>query len=195
MENESVVSTAENVEKEQTSDVQVKGEVKATPVVDVPKTYTRDEVNKMLNAERAKEREAVLREVEAKKEEAEKLAKMDEVQKKNYELEQFKQRAIEAENKLDAFKLKDEAIRQAGEKGVDLELMQTLDYTKETAESISKKIEIFERSMRKTHEKAIEEYSKEPTPQVGDHTPTTKSLSDCKSYEDFDNYYKENSKK
>ena len=194
MENESMVSTAENVEKEQTS-IEEKEEAKATPVVEVPKTYTRDEVNKMLNAERAKEREAVLREVEARKAEAEKLAKMDEVQKKNYELEQFKKRAIEAENKLDAFQLKDEAIRQATEKGVDLELMQTLDYTKETAESISEKIEIFARSMRKTHEKAIEEYSKEPTPQVGDHTPTTKSLSDCKSYEDFDNYYKENSKK
>lgn len=194
MENESMVSTAENVEKEQTS-IEEKEGAKATPVVDVPKTYTRDEVNKMLNAERAKEREAVLREVEARKAEAEKLAKMDEVQKKDYELEQFKQRAIDAENKLNAFELKDEAVRQASEKGVDLELMQTLDYTKETAESISKKIEIFARSMRKTHEKAIEEYSKEPTPQVGDHNPTTKSLSDCKSYEDFDNYYKENSKK
>lgn len=127
--------------------------------------------------------------------EADKLAKMDEEQKKSYELEQANNRALAAESKLNAYELQIEAIRQAGEKGVDLELMQTLDYTKETAESISKKIEIFERSMRKTHEKAIEEYSKEPTPQTGDHTPTTKSLSDCKSYEDFDNYYKENSKK
>lgn len=57
MKEESMVSTTENVEKE--TSIEVKVESETTPV-ETPKTYTRDEVNKMFNAERTKEREAVI---------------------------------------------------------------------------------------------------------------------------------------
>ena len=68
-------TTAESVEKDETSKVEdTKKE---------EKTFTRDEVNKMIFAEKQKERQAVLNEVEAKKAEADKLAKMDEAQKKD----------------------------------------------------------------------------------------------------------------
>lgn len=184
MKEESMVSTTENVEKETSTEVKVESE---TTPVETPKTYTRDEVNKMLNAERTKEREAVLREVEARKAEAEKLAKMDEDQKKSYELEQANKRAETAESKLSAYELKDEAIKQAREKGVDLELMETLDYTKETAESITSKIEIFSQALKKNHEKAISEYSKEPTPQVGDNIRPEENKT---GYEKFEEKYK-----
>ncbi len=124
---------------------------------------------------------------EAKKAEAERLAKMDEDQKKSYELEQANKRAETAESKLSAYELKDEAIKQASEKGVDLDLMQTLDYTKETAESITSKIEIFSQALKKNHEKAISEYSKEPTPQVGDNIRPDE---DKTGYERFEEKYK-----
>ena len=62
-------STAESVEKVETSNVEENKE----------KTFTRDEVNKMINAEKQKERQAILEEMEAKKAEADKLAKMDEI--------------------------------------------------------------------------------------------------------------------
>lgn len=126
--------------------------------------------------------------------EAEKLAKMNEEQKISYEMEQITKRAIEAENKLNAHELKDEAVRQANERGIDLDLMLSLDYTKETAESIKKKIEVFEKVSKKTYEKAISEYSKELTPQVGNHISTSKSKDECKSYKDFVEYF-ENQKK
>lgn len=64
-------STAESVENVETSKVEENKE----------KTYTRDEVNKMINAEKQKQRQAILEEMEAKKAEADKLAKMDEDQK------------------------------------------------------------------------------------------------------------------
>lgn len=113
-------------------------------------------------------------EAELKKAEAEKLAKMDADEKKKYELEQANKRALTAESELNAFKLKDEAIRQASAKGVDLEIMNEIDYTKETAESIAKKIETYARVSKKIHEKAIQDYSKESAPQVGDHVDLSK---------------------
>lgn len=134
------------------------------------KTYTRDEVNKMINAEKLKERELVVKEYESKKQEAEKLAKMDEDQKKSYEAEQANQRAIKAEKELQAYKLKDETIRQANSKGISIELIDTIDFEKETAESINRKLEIFEKITKSEREKAISEYSKEPAPKTGDGT-------------------------
>ena len=57
-------SPPESVEKVEPSNVEGNKE----------KTYTRDEVNKMINAEKQKERQAMLEEMEAKKAEADKLA-------------------------------------------------------------------------------------------------------------------------
>ena len=66
-------STAESVEKVETSKVEENKE----------KTFTRDEVNKMINAEKQKQKQAILEEMEAKKEEADKIAKMEEDKKKS----------------------------------------------------------------------------------------------------------------
>lgn len=142
------------------------------PKKEEEKTYTRDEVNKMINAEKQKAREAILKEVETKRAEAEKLAKMDEDQKKDYELQQITERANKAEIALNAYKLKDETIRQASDKGIPLELIQTLDFEKETAESITQKLDIFEKTYKLEREKAISEYSKEPPPKTGDKVDT-----------------------
>lgn len=132
------------------------------------KTFTRDEVNKIINAEKIKERQAILEEMEAKKAEADKLAKMDEDQKKSYELEQERARANKAENELNAYRLKDETIRQASQRGISLGYIETIDFSRETAESINSKLDIFERVSKADREKAINEYSKEPAPQTGD---------------------------
>ncbi len=164
MENEQVPVTQPGEENEVNTVAQT-GEKENKPT---EKMFTQAELNSLLKKEKEKERERVMLEYQAKQDEANRLAKMDEDQKRTYELEQANKRALTAESELNAYKLKDEAIKQASAKGVDLELMQTLDYSKETAESISKKIEIFERTSKKIHENAISEYSKEPTPQTGD---------------------------
>ena len=120
--------------------------------------------------------------------EAERLAKMDEDQKKSYELQQANARASKAENELNAYKLKDETIRQASDRGISLAYLDTIDFTRETAESINKKLDIFEKTSKADREKAISEYSKEPAPQTGER-PAQKSLSELKTYEEIKDYY------
>lgn len=169
-------STAESVEKVDPSNVEENKE----------KTYTRDEVNKMINAEKQKERQAMLEEMEAKKAEADKLAKMDEDQKKSYELEQERARANKAENELNAYRLKDETIRQANQRGISLGYIDTIDFSRETAESINSKLDIFEKVSKADREKAISEYSKEPAPQTGERV-TQKDISQM-SYTELAEY-------
>lgn len=160
-ENQNLETTAESVENNiESSKVEEKKEE--------TKTYTRDEVNKMLNAERQKERQSVLNEMEVKKAEAEKLAKMDEEQKKDYKLQEALKRAEEAERKLNSRDLEAETLRQAGDKGISLELIKTIDFEKETAESITKKLEIFEKTTKSEKERIINEYSKETPPITGE---------------------------
>lgn len=162
-------------ENDETGEPTTESEVKEIPTKEpekVEKTYTRDEVEKIKAHERETMRREILTELtqkqEAEKAEAERLAKMDEDQKKSYKLEQTEKERDSAVSELNAYKLKDESIKQAREKGVSLSLMETLDYSKETAESIQKKIEIFAQTAREIHENAIKEYSKEPTPQTGE---------------------------
>ena len=174
-------TTAESVENEKTSKVE---ETKKEE-----KTFTRDEVNKMIFAEKQKERQAVLNELEIKKAEADKLAKMDEDQKKDYQLQEALKRAEEAEKKLSARDLETETLKQANDKGIPLELIKTIDFEKETAESISSKLDIFEKSSKSIREKAINEYSGETPPQTGDRQ-NEKSLSELKTYAEIEEYYR-----
>lgn len=174
-------TTAESVENEKTSKVE---ETKKQE-----KTFTRDEVNKMIFAEKQKERQAVLNELEIKKAEADKLAKMDEDQKKDYQLQEALKRAEEAEKKLSARDLETETLKQARNRGIPLELIDSINFDKEDAESITKKLDIFEKSSKSIREKAINEYSGETPPQTGDRQHE-KSLSELKTYAEIEEYYR-----
>lgn len=119
-----------------------------------------------------------------KQAEAERLAKMDEDQKRSYELEQEKARANKAESELNAYKLKDETIRQASQRGISIEYLDTIDFSRENAESINKKLDIFEKTSKAERERVISEYSKEPPPQTGDYKGNTKVESEM-TYEEL----------
>lgn len=108
-----------------------------------------------------------------KQAEAEKLAKMDEDQKKNYELEQWKARAEKAEKRNSISDLKSETIKQATEKGISLDFINPINFEYETAETIKNKLESLEKAIKKEREIAISEYSKETPPQTGDKVNTT----------------------
>lgn len=112
--------------------------------------------------------------LEKEKAEAERMAQMSEEEKRKELLKAEKERADKAEKTLNAYKLKDETIRQANEKGIPLDLIQTLDFEIETAESIYNKLAIFEKTSKSVREKAINEYSKETPPQTGDYRGTQK---------------------
>lgn len=116
--------------------------------------------------------------------EADKLAKMDEDQKRNYELEQWKSRAEKAEKQNAISELKSETIRQASEKGISLEFVSTLNFEYETAETIKSKLETLEKAVKKERETAINEYSKEPPPQTGDRVDSSKPESQM-TYEEL----------
>lgn len=112
--------------------------------------------------------------LEAQKTEAEKLAKMKEEEKHAYELEKANKRAEEAINKLNAYELEKQAIKIAREKGLDVSLLEDIDYTKQTAESISTIIDTKKEIFDKALENAINERYKEKTPQNVENNSTSK---------------------
>ena len=108
------------------------------------------------------------REVEARMAEDRKLASMDEIQRRDYEIERLTKENEEYKINQQASRLKEEAIKQATEKGIPLEVMNQLDYTRENAESLNSKIDTYAKAFRTSRSQAIDEYSKEPAPQVGE---------------------------
>ena len=117
-------------------------------------------IAKALETSKAKwEQEAV-----AKQNEAERLAKMSESEKHAEELKKIRKEKDEAIAKLNAYELKNEAQKLANEKGLDYNLLEVFDYSKETAETIKSKIEVMYDSFTKATEKALNERLKQNEP-------------------------------
>lgn len=128
------------------------------------KTYSRDEVNKMISAERDKVKAEIKKQAEAEKTEAEKLAKMDADEKHRYELDKERKEKNEALSKLNAYELKDQATKIATEKEMDVSLLDLIDYSNETAETVKTKIETIDTVVKKAVEKGINERLREKSP-------------------------------
>lgn len=136
------------------------------------KTYTRDELNVMLNAERKKAKEEgknealaeAKKKADAEKTEAEKLAKMSEDEKHNYELEKERKEKNEAISKLNAYELKEQATKIASEKEMDISLLNLIDYSNETADTVKNKLETIDSVIKKAVEKGINERLREKSP-------------------------------
>ena len=105
-------------------------------------------------------------EEQSKRTEAEKLAKMDAEQKAKYELKKANEERDSAIAKLNAYELKNTAIRIAQEKGLDITLLEDIDYSKQTAETINTIIETKKAVFDKALEKAINEKYKEESPKT-----------------------------
>lgn len=119
-------------------------------------------------------------EAKAKQSEAEKLAKMDAEEKNKYEIKKETERANKAESELNAYKLKDEAVKIAKEKGVNVSLLEMLDFTHETADTITSKIEQLEKIYKDAVKEGIQEALKEKTPRyvtsnAGERRPVSRS--------------------
>jgi hypothetical protein len=106
------------------------------------------------------------KEAEVKRTEAEKLAKMDADEKHKYELEKATKEKEEALSKLNAYELKEEAIKIASGKGLPISLLNVIDYTKENAESIKTKIEEIEVVYKQALQEGINDRMKEKTPKT-----------------------------
>ena len=114
---------------------------------------------------------------EVKRTEAEKLAKMDADEKHKYELDKEIERANNAESKLNAYELKEEAIKIASTKELPISLLSVIDYTKENAESIKTKIDEIEVVYKQAIQTGINDRMKEKTPKTVVDTTTKSNVS------------------
>ena len=113
---------------------------------------------------------------EVKRTEAEKLAKMDADEKHKYELEKATKEREDALAKLNAYELKEEAIKIASEKELPISLLNVIDYRKENAESIKTKIDEIEVVYKQAIQSGINDRMKEKTPKTVVDTTTTTEM-------------------
>lgn len=128
------------------------------------KFYTRAELNKIISAEREKVKTELVKEAEAQRTEAEKLAKMDAEEKHKYELDKANKERDDALAKVNAYELKETATKIATEKGLDVTLLDIIDYSKETADSVKTKLENISNVFNKAVEKKVNEKLQEKSP-------------------------------
>lgn len=102
--------------------------------------------------------------LEVEKTEAEKLAKMKSDEKLQYQLEKEKSEKDNALTELNAYKLKEEALKVASEKGLDVSLLDLIDFKTVTAEKLNENIENLSTVFNKAVEKEVNERLKEDTP-------------------------------
>ena len=120
-------------------------------------------------------------EMEAKQSEAEKLAKMKDDERRNYELEQAQKKQEEAELKLSAYELKEEAIKMANtpEMQVDVSLLDLINFRDIKAEQVEPTIKNIKKVFDSAVENEVNKRLKETTPKTvfGNNNTSTKNIS------------------
>lgn len=133
------------------------------------KTFTQEDVNKIISDRLAKERSKWEKEFQAKideaKTEAEKLAKMNAEQKAEYERQQREKELADREAKITQRELRATALETLAEKDLPKELAEILDYT--NADSTNKSIEAVEKAFRSAVEAGVNERLKGNPPKGG----------------------------
>lgn len=115
---------------------------------------------------------------EKEKTEAEKLANMTEVQKKEYELQKIKKELNEANAKNNAHDMEKTAKKIASAKGMDLTLLDLIDFSHTTAEEVNEKLDIVSKAFNTAVEKEVNRRLKEDAPKssYGANTKRTKNV-------------------
>ena len=157
-----------NVSEEIKNDVVIDNAVETT--VKEEKTFTQDELNKIVAERVAKERRKldaeILKQQEMQErlieEESEKLAKMTEAEKVKAKAERerkkFEEKVARYEAEMKAFeqeKIKNQTMKLLGEKGLPIELCQFINSN--TADEIMENVEVFEKCWSEAIEKSVSE--------------------------------------
>lgn len=120
-------------------------------------TFTRDELDALIQKEGDKRVSQALKTAEKKNaekvKEAEKLAKMNEAEKFQYELEQREKAIIEKEKALALAENKNEAGKILAEKSISLDLVDFV--VAEDAETMSKNISRLEKAIKKSVDEIV----------------------------------------
>ncbi len=131
------------------------------------------EFDKKLESARLKWEEKWKEKSEAERTEAERLAKMTEAERQKELLSQAELAKTKAESELNAYKLKEQAQKIAREKNLDIDLLNTIDFTKETADTVKDKIENIDSVFKKAIESAVNERLKQSAPKTVGNTSKT----------------------
>lgn len=120
------------------------------------KTFTQEELDKIVQGRIAKERKAWEKRLEDEKTEAQKLETMSEKEKKKYQEEKRIKELDDREAAITRRELTAQAKVQLADKGIPTELAEILNLT--DAESCKKSIEVVEKAFQTAVEKADREF-------------------------------------
>jgi len=139
------------------------------------KTFTRDELNRIVNAEKNKAVEAYRLQLEEEKAEADKLAKMKADERLAYAESQAKEAAAE----LNAYKLKIEAVKAAAEAGLPASFLEPVDFRAATADGLNSLIERMAGDFKAAVEAALNSRLRQAPPETHRQEPQAKTLRDA----------------
>lgn len=126
------------------------------------KTFTQEELDRIIQGRIVKERKSWEKELEDKQTEAQKLEKMSEKEKKKYQEEKRIKELDDREAAITRRELTAQAKVQLADKGIPTDLAEILNLT--DAESCKKSIETVEKAFQSAVEKAVEEKIKGNAP-------------------------------
>lgn len=141
------------------------------------RTFTREEFNKAIIAEKNKLKEQLKAEMEAEKNEAERLAKLSSEERYKEDIAKATKERDEARSKLTAYELKEQTIKD--NQDIPVDLINLIDFrSNNTAELVKVQIENIKTIYKKSVELGINEAMKEKTPRtVVNDTKPKKSVS------------------
>lgn len=145
------------------TETQVEGQVEETST---PKTYTEEEVQKLLQQETDRRVTSALKKQERKNQEAvreaQKLAQMNETEKFQYQLEQREAAIAAKEKELALLENKNEASKILADKGLSLSLVDFV--VAEDADTMSANIKILEQAFKASVKAEVEKRMAGSTP-------------------------------
>lgn len=142
------------------NEVQENKDVEAKEV----KTFTQEEVDKMISKRLQRERKDIEAKIEAERKEAEELAKLSEQEKQKKLFEKQVREFEETKKAFEAERLLNETSKQLASKNLPIEFAQMLKGN--DAESTFENIKVFETKFNEALEKAVTERLRGSSPKV-----------------------------
>ena len=133
-------------------------------IEDAPKTFTQSEVDDLIKKRLAKQEKSFDKRMQEKLDEAEKLRKMNDAQKAEYEQEKQEAYIAELEAKINRSGLEREASKMFSESGITVDDKILGLVVKDTAESTQEAVESFVALVNELADKKVSEKLKGKTP-------------------------------